>query len=311
MYPEVTSVYVPVKTPDYRVWAILLSILGHGLLVGVILYFHNEAPPPPMETVLISPEELADIQGQIQANQQNNANQAGGMPTAQTAPTTNPETEKLMQQIAEQEAQFQANQAKIAEQIDQEFMQEQQAIVEQLDQEFAEKQAQLAEHKQAESNIDEIEANLRAQMEEAKRANQERIDSQRIKIESKDLSTNGERLPNAQSNSSNSNANNNAGNDTARRGAISGTNVASYRDSIVSKIYSNWNPPTNSNGKVLRVTIRLSPSGAVLSTNLNASDPFSKSLQEAINKSSPLPVPSDPEVFQKSFASLTLRFEGQ
>ena len=36
MYAEVTSVYVPVKTPDYPVWAIVLSAIAHALVVGLL-----------------------------------------------------------------------------------------------------------------------------------------------------------------------------------------------------------------------------------------------------------------------------------
>lgn len=71
MYAEVTSVYVPVKTPDYPVWAIVLSAIAHALVVGLLLFFYHNAPPAPMETSLITPEQLSAMQGQIKANQQN------------------------------------------------------------------------------------------------------------------------------------------------------------------------------------------------------------------------------------------------
>lgn len=304
MYPEVTSVYVPVKTNDYRALAILLSIIGHIALLGGIAYFHNEAPPPPMQTMLITPDELADIQAQIQANADNNANKAGESPTVEKA-QIDPNTAKVMQHIAEQEALFQANKAKMAKQVEQEFNAEQQQIIKELDAQLAEQQATIKDYEKAESNIDEIEANLRAEMDEAKRQNAERIESQKTKAENKDIATDGERLISATTSTQR------AGNGEPKKGSQQGSNVASYKDAIVSKIYSNWNPPTNSDGKTLRVTIRLSPSGAVISTGIQADDPFAKSLKDAINKSSPLPVPSDPELFQKSFASLTLKFEGK
>ena len=72
MYSEVTSVYVPVKTPDYKGWAILLSVLGHVILLLALAFFYH-SPPQPMETTLITPEQLAELEGQIRANQQNNA----------------------------------------------------------------------------------------------------------------------------------------------------------------------------------------------------------------------------------------------
>lgn len=297
MYPEVTSVYVPVKNKDYRALAILLSVIGHSVLLGSIVYFHKEAPPPPMQTMLISPQELADMQSQIQANTNSEDNNAGE--TASQKHKTDPNTAKLMQQIAEQEALFQQNKAKMAEQLDKEFNAQQQQIIDELDEQLAEKQAVIEDFERAESKIDEIEASLRAEMDKAKQQNLERIANQQIKAENKDISKDGERLSDNEKTATSG----------EKRG--SNTNVASYRDAIVSKIYSNWSPPTNSDGKSLRVTLRLSPTGAVISTNITGDDSFSKSLKEAISKSSPLPVPSDLELFQKNFANLTVKFEGK
>lgn len=302
MYPEVTSVYIPIKNKDYRTLAILLSVVGHIALLGAIVYFHNESPPPPMQTVLISPQELADMQSLANQNNQSsqdNSQDKSETTTAKSQPT-DPDTAKIMQQIAEQEALFQQHKAQIAEQLDKEFYAEQQRIVEELDAELAQKQATIAEFEQAQANLENIQANLKAEMDEAKRRHMERLANQQIKAENKDISSDGERLPTVKS-----------GNATGARTASQGANVSNYRDAIVSKIYSNWNPPTNSAGKSLRVTLRLSSSGDVISSSIGSDDPFAKSLKDAINKSSPLPVPTDPELFQKSFATLTVKFEGK
>ena len=48
MYAEVTSVYVPVKTPDYPFLAIVLSAIAHALVVGLLLFFYHNAPPAPI-----------------------------------------------------------------------------------------------------------------------------------------------------------------------------------------------------------------------------------------------------------------------
>ena len=39
MYAEVTSVYVPVKTPDYPVWAIVLSAIAMRWWLGYCFSF--------------------------------------------------------------------------------------------------------------------------------------------------------------------------------------------------------------------------------------------------------------------------------
>lgn len=49
----------------------LLSVLAHALLIGFIIYTHQTPDlnvPPSIEATMVSPEQLADIQGQILAN---------------------------------------------------------------------------------------------------------------------------------------------------------------------------------------------------------------------------------------------------
>ena len=58
MYAEVTSVYVPVKTPDYPVWAIVLSAIAHALVVGGLFFFYQNPPPAPRELWFITTEQL-------------------------------------------------------------------------------------------------------------------------------------------------------------------------------------------------------------------------------------------------------------
>lgn len=297
MHPEVTSVYIPVKTKDYRFWAILLSILGHSILVGTVLYFHSEAPPPPMHTVLVSPEELSELQGQIQANQQNNADHVGQtLNDNQNEPNlapTNSETAKIMQEIAQREAEFQAQQAQLAQQINAQHEAEQQRIVDELNQKFAQQQETLSDYETAESRIDEIEAGLRADMERASDVIQQRADDKRIKIISKNITSDGQNLPKDSNRTNSPQGGIQGGNGEPRQGVKNGTNSAGYLSQIQSIIDRNWHPPTNSNGKKLTVQFSIAPSGAISNVRVQGSvdEAFKNSLKKAVQSSSPLPPP--------------------
>ena len=140
MYAEVTSVYVPVKTPDYPVWAIVLSAIAHALVVGLLFFFYHNAPPAPMETSLITPEQLSAMQGQIKANQQNalaqnqaTAGEMAGAPTPSlnsqtlsTVPMNTPHStstnqlEMVKDNLAAKQAQWEKEQARLAEKLDRE-----------------------------------------------------------------------------------------------------------------------------------------------------------------------------------------------
>jgi hypothetical protein len=154
MYAEVTSVYVPVKTPDYPFLAIVLSAIAHALVVGLLFFFYHNTPPAPMETSLITPEQLSAMQQQIKANQQNELAQnqatAGEMADAHT-PSLNSQTlstvpmntphststnqiETVKNTLAAKQAQWEKEQALFAEKLDREVAAERQSVIDELNQ---------------------------------------------------------------------------------------------------------------------------------------------------------------------------------
>ena len=183
MYAEVTSVYVPVKTPDYPVWAIVLSAIAHALVVGLLFFFYHNAPPAPMETSLITPEQLSAMQGQIKANQQNalaqnqqaTAGEMAGAPTPSlnsqtlsTVPMNTPHStstnqiETVKDNLAAKQAQWEKEQALFAEKLDREVAAERQGVIDELNQRNETQQRNLQDYKIAESNIDEVKNEIRA-----------------------------------------------------------------------------------------------------------------------------------------------------
>lgn len=307
MYAEVTSVYVPVKTPDYPVWAIVLSAIAHALVVGLLFFFYHNAPPAPMETSLITPEQLSVMEGQIKANQQNalaqNQATAGEMAGAHT-PSLNSQTlstvpmntphststnqiETVKNTLAAKQAQWEKEQALFAEKLDREVAAERQSVIDELNQRNETQQRNLQDYKIAESNIDEVKNEIRANNAAYNKnlnANSERQSDNSIK--SLDLGKDGQSTGAAQSQSS-------SGQGSSRRGGASGGSSAGYVSQVMAMIDANWNVPTNSNGNSLTASFSIAADGTISNITIRGSSDaaFKASLQQAINQSSPLPPP--------------------
>ena len=307
MYAEVTSVYVPVKTPDYPVWAIVLSAIAHALVVGLLFFFYHNAPPAPMETSLITPEQLSAMQGQIKANQQNalaqnqaTAGEMAGAPTPSlnsqtlsTVPMNTPHStstnqiETVKDNLAAKQSQWEKEQALFAEKLDREVAAERQGVIDELNQRNETQQRNLQDYKIAESNIDEVKNEIRANNAAYNKnlnANSERQSNNSIK--SLDLGKDGHSTGAAQSQSS-------GGQGSSRRGGASGGSSAGYVSQVMAMIDANWNVPTNSNGNSLTASFSIAADGTISNITIRGSSDaaFKASLQQAINQSSPLPPP--------------------
>ena len=305
MYAEVTSVYVPVKTPDYPFWAIVLSAIAHALVVGLLFFFYHNTPPAPMETSLITPEQLSAMEGQIKANQQNElaqnqatAGEMAGAPTPSlnsqtlsTVPMNTPSStstnqiETVKDNLAAKQAQWEKEQALFAEKLDREVAAERQSVIDELNQRNETQQQNLQDYKIAESNIDEVKNEIRANNAAYNKnlnANSERQSENSMK--SLDLGKDGQSTGAAQSS---------GGQGSSRRGGASGGSSAGYVSQVMAMIDANWNVPTNSNGNSLTASFSIAADGTISNITIRGSSDaaFKASLQQAINQSSPLPPP--------------------
>ena len=84
-----------------------------------------------------------------------------------------------------------------------------------------------------------------------------------------------------------------------------------YIYAIQTRIESNWRKPFNVNHTDgCDVELEQLPSGKIISVNIidcSANDLYIKSLENAVYRSSPLPLPNDPEIFE---SKIVLHFEG-
>jgi len=260
-----------------------------------------------METSLITPEQLSAMEGQIKANQQNElaqnqamAGEMAGAPTpslnSQTLSTvpmnTPPSTstnqiETVKDNLAAKQAQWEKEQALFAEKLDREVAAERQSVIDELNQRNETQQRNLQDYKIAESNIDEVKNEIRANnaaYNKNLKANSERQSENNIK--SLDLGKDGQSTGAAQSQSS-------GGQGSSRRGGASGGSSAGYAGQVMAMIDANWNVPTNSNGNSLTASFSIAADGTISNITIRGSSDaaFKASLQQAINQSSPLPPP--------------------
>jgi colicin import membrane protein len=87
----------------------------------------------------------------------------------------------------------------------------------------------------------------------------------------------------------------------AASAARAGTEIEKYRYLIEQRVSRSWNRPVGvAKGLKCEVHVRLTPSGEVLSANVVRSSGnavFDRSVENAVHKAAPLPLPGDPTLF--------------
>lgn len=168
------------------------------------------------------------------------------------------------------------------------------------------KQQELEAKKLAELNKKKAEEKAKADKLKAEQAHAEKLKAEKAAAEQ--AKADSERKKQEQAAAAQQ-ARQNAENQARMAGEID-----KYKALIVNAIGNNWILPENVNKSLeCKFRIRLAPGGAVLDVNLisTSGDPLlDKSAENAIRKASPLPVPTDAEVFNKfRDISLTVRPE--
>lgn len=87
----------------------------------------------------------------------------------------------------------------------------------------------------------------------------------------------------------------------------------SFGDAIRRKVIQNWRkPPTATQGMSCKISVKLLPSGDVMAASVTRSsgdEVFDRSAENAVRKASPLPVPKDRKLFNKTFKSFNFNFK--
>lgn len=98
----------------------------------------------------------------------------------------------------------------------------------------------------------------------------------------------------------------------AKRAGEIETITASYSDQIRAKIISAWHfPPGVRREQEVGVRIRLVPTGEVIDVTITSSSghaALDRSVEQAIRRASPLPVPNDIQAFEQNFRVISMAF---
>lgn len=251
------------------------AVLVHLVLVGLLAYSMQkkpEAPANPAATPIVQARAVSEAEV-MEPMRRRQAEEEAAKRRAEEEQRQAAEAQRMAAEEAKRKA---AEQARLAEQKKRQAA-EQARLAEQ------ERQRKLEAEKQRKAEAE------RQAAEERKRAAAEAERKRREAEESlrQAMAAENERLAQEQQ---------------RRRQQLLTTVRAQYIADIANKVERNWLRPTGSRGSHCRVLIHQIPGGEVIDVRLNECDgdvAFQRSVEAAVRKASPLPLPSDPEVFER------------
>ena len=332
------TVYVPTE-PEGNGLTLptLLSLLAHGLVIGILAYTYQNMEVETagsIETVMISPEQLAEMQGEILANR---AAAASAMPAdsgASGSATNMPETsfddsvsydnpseptsqrvpvftrsdeavnprpmlmsEEQHQRLLEQNQEYERNMAEWAAQLDESVLDEHDQVEQERRAQLIEEQKRLRDFRNKQNNPPKI-----------KRPT---ANDKNIEINTGGSGSAGQTLSlgdDGQSTLSGDAITSSTAKGSSRSASTSGSRGTSNSE-IINLIKRNYNPPTAAKGSTQRatLTITVNSSGAVV--NVSASGPDSavnEAAKQAVLNTGSLPIDAD----DPKYPTFTIQFKG-
>ncbi len=332
-------VYVPTEPEGNGITLpTLLSVLAHGIVLGILIYTYQHMDVDTvgsLETTMVSPEQLAEMQGQILANRaaasdgtqndsnasgavsnepfnSNNANNAGAnsaQSTSQRVPvfmqSDNPadgysEAPILMSQeqherLSEQSQSYESELAEWAAQQEELTLERLERIEENKKSDNNEGSARLKELRDKKNNPPKIEKPTSSQ--------------RNIEINSGSSGGGGKNysLSDGQSTLS-GDASTSSTSKGSSRSASSGSRGASNSE-IINLIKRNYNPPTAAQGSTQRatLTITVNSSGDVVNVSASGSDSaVNDAAKQAVMSTRNLPIDTD----DPKYPTFTIQFKG-
>lgn len=325
------TVYVPTE-PEGNGLTLptLLSLWAHGLVIGILAYTYQNMEVETagsIETVMISPEQLAEMQGEILANRaaaasampaDSGASSASNTPSSESFsdstsqsnsqrvpvftrsndPASRPMlmSEEQHQRLLEQNQEYERNMAEWAAQLDESVLDEQDQVEQERRAQLIEEQKRLRDFRNKQNNPPKI-----------KRPT---ANDKNIEINTGGSGSAGQTLSlgdDGQSTLSGDAITSNTAKGSSRS-ASSGSRGASNSE-IINLIKRNYNPPTAAKGSTQRatLTITVNASGAVV--NVSASGPDSavnEAAKQAVLNTGSLPI----DVDDPKYPTFTIQFKG-
>ena len=288
----------------------LLSVLAHGLVIGILVYTYQHTKTDTVEsieTVMVSPEQLAEMQGQILANRAAAASamqaetstssasstsssesfsDSASQPNSQRVPvftrSNDPASQPMLmseeqhQRLLEQNQDYERRMAEWAAQLDESVTEEHSQVEQNKNEKLIEEQNQLKDLRNKQNNPPHI--------------TRPTATDKNLKINTGDSGSAGQRYDlEADGNSTTSNGGS---------GSTSRSTGASDSD-IKALIKKNLISPEGAKGQTVlaTLTITVDSSGIITGYNASGSNPkYNKALEDAARVTRKLPIgPDDPK----------------
>lgn len=291
----------------------LLSVLAHGLVIGILVYTYQHTKTDTVEsieTVMVSPEQLAEMQGQILANRAAAASAMQAETSTSSAPSTSSSesfsasqpnsqrvpvftrsndpasqpilmSEEQHQRLLEQNQDYERRMAEWAAQLDESVTEEHSQVEQNKNEKLIEEQNQLKDLRNKQNNPPHIPRPTAT--------------DKNLKINTGNSGSAGQRYDLEAD-----------GNSTTSNGGSGSTSrsTGEFKSAILSKIQSKLDTPIETQGLTTSLSLKLDTRGNVKSAKASGPNAVvNQAVEQAARAASPLPIDLDnPE----SFANLTI-----
>ena len=316
-------VYVPTEPEGNGLTLpMLLSLLAHGLVLGILIYAYQHTDVETagsIETVMVSPEQLAEMQGQILANRaaaaeamqtdsstngisstlppqtfdSGSTSQSTDQPNAQRAPvftrSDDPASAPILmsetqhQRLLEQNQEYERRMAEWAAKLDEAVLEEHEAVEQDKKKQLIEQQRRLDEFHQKQNNPPKI--------------TRPTPTDRNLKIDTSGSGSAGKTFDLSEGQST-------ADSKPAITRSSASASADDFKNSIAAEIQRNLKAPLETQGITAKVALRLDNQGNVLSAKATgANSAVNDAAETAAFVASPLPIDlTNPA----SFAALTI-----
>lgn len=316
-------VYVPTEPEGNGLTLpMLLSLLAHGLVLGTLIYAYQHTDVETagsIETVMVSPEQLAEMQGQILANRaaaaeamqtdsstngisstlppqtfdSGSTSQSTDQPNAQRAPvftrSNDPASAPILmsetqhQRLLEQNQEYERRMAEWAAKLDEAVLEEHEAVEQDKKKQLIEEQRRLDEFHQKQNNPPKI--------------TRPTPTDRNLKIDTSGSGSAGKTFDLSEGQST-------ADSKPASTRSSASASADDFKNSIAAEIQRNLKAPLETQGITAKVALRLDNQGNVLSAKATgANSAVNDAAEKAAFAASPLPIDlTNPA----SFAALTI-----
>ncbi|WP_228138828.1 cell envelope integrity protein TolA [Psychrobacter sp. P2G3] len=326
------AVYVPTPPEGNGLTLpMILSLLAHGIVLGILIYTYQS---PELETVgniettMVTPGELAEMQGQILANraamqaasssdgsavaiEQMNANSSSNASQTNVPPNTQRESiftrsddpadrpvlmsQEQHQRRTEQMQEYERNIAELAAQLDESALAELNEVEQQKQNELDAERARLKSFRNTENNPPKI-----------KRPNNTQSN---LEIDTGNSSSAGKNFSLSDGQSTVSGSTTTSGQSAGSNSNASGGSRGASNSEIINLIRRNYNPPIAAKGSTQRatLTITVNSNGDVVNVSVSGSDPaVNEAAKQAVLSTRNLPIDTD----DPKYPTFTVQFKG-